>query len=470
MPRTYTFTRNSVVPHPVEEVFAWHERPGALERLLPPWQGVEVLEQTGGLREGARVVLRMRLAPLLHATWVARHTDYDPPRRFRDLAERGPFRSWDHTHRFDPTPDGHCSMTDEIRFQLPGGALGGALASGHIERELARGFAYRHRIVARDLRRHAEARAAGFAPGQRVWITGASGLVGSSLAAMLSSGGHSVTRLVRSAAASPGAGSELLRTPTVTWPEFGPAAAEFPPPDVVVHLAGENVAARRWSESQKRRLIDSRVGPTRRLCEALARLPKPPHTLIAASAIGYYGDRGEETLPESAPQGRGFLADLCRAWEEATSPAREAGIRVVTLRIGVVLTPRGGALAKMLPAFQAGLGGKLGSGRQWMSWISLDDLLGLILFAAANRGVVGPVNAVAPGAVTNAEFTAALARALGRWTGPPVPATALRMAVGALADEALLASARVAPQAAHSAGFRFDDPGLEGAFAHLFGQ
>jgi uncharacterized protein (TIGR01777 family) len=236
--------------------------------------------------------------------------------------------------------------------------------------------------------------------------------------------------------------------------------------DAVVHLAGENIA-QRWTSSQKAKIRDSRIKGTQLLCETLARLSSPPKVLVSASAIGYYGDRGEQILTEDSPLGRGFLAEVCRGWEAATEPARQRGLRVVPLRFGVVLSPAGGALAKMLPPFRLGLGGMVGSGRQYMSWIALDDVVGAIQHAIVTDTLQGPTNAVAPQAVTNQEFTKTLGKALGRPTVFPLPAFAARLMFGEMADELLLASTRVQPAKLLGSGYRFRYPELEDALRHV---
>ena len=239
--------------------------------------------------------------------------------------------------------------------------------------------------------------------------------------------------------------------------------------DAVVHLAGENIASGRWNAVRKAAIRDSRVNGTRLLCDALAGLARPPKTLVCASAIGYYGDRGEELLTEESSPGTGFLPEVCREWEAASEPAARKGIRVVTLRIGVVLSPKGGALSRMLPLFRAGLGGVIGNGRQYVSWIALDDLVGIVLHALQSGELRGPVNAVAPVPVTNRELTEALGKVLSRPTLLPVPAFALRLAVGEMADALLLASARVVPRRLEETGYRFRFPELGGALRHLLG-
>ncbi|HEX7376932.1 MAG TPA: TIGR01777 family oxidoreductase [Pirellulales bacterium] len=291
-------------------------------------------------------------------------------------------------------------------------------------------------------------------------ITGASGLIGTTLVPLLTGGGHQVTRLVRRAA-GPG---------EATWdPAQGIDPAALETVDAVVHLAGENIAAARWSAAVKQRIRESRVRGTRVLCEALAKSPGRVKVLVCASAIGFYGHRGDEELTEESAAGEGFLAEVVRDWEAATDPARAAGMRVVNLRFGVILSSQGGALAKMLLPFKLGAGGRVGTGRQYWSWISIDDAAGAIVYSLMTETLSGPVNAVAPRSATNREFTKTLGRVLRRPTFLPMPAFAARLALGEMADDLLLASTRVVPRQLERAGYVFRHPALEAALRHVLG-
>ena len=296
----------------------------------------------------------------------------------------------------------------------------------------------------------------------RAAITGSSGFIGSALLSELALAGHQVVRVVRREARGPDA---------IRWdPETGTIEAEkLEGLDAVIHLAGESIVGR-WTPSKKAGIQDSRRRGTRLLAETLASLARRPRVLIAASAIGYYGDRGDERLTEQSPPGTGFLPDVCREWEQAAQPVTSAGIRLVHLRIGVVLSPRGGALAKMLPPFRLGLGGILGTGRQHWSWVALGDVTGAIQHALITDSVRGPVNVVSPNPATNAEFTRALGRVLRRPTIFPVPAFAARLLMGEMADALLLASARVEPTRLVESGYRFRYPELDAALRHLLGR
>jgi uncharacterized protein (TIGR01777 family) len=306
-------------------------------------------------------------------------------------------------------------------------------------------------------RREADSRYARFASQgkQRIAITGASGFIGSELSESLASGGHEVQPLVR-------------RSPQAHEIYWNPGSLEIELErlegvDAVVHLAGESIAGGRWTPERKAAILDSRVKGTRLIAEALARLRQPPRVLVSASGIGYYGDRGDEVLTEESAPGTGFLADVCQAWETATEPARQAGIRVVHMRTSIVLSPRGGALAQLLTPFKLGVGGVIGSGRQWMSWIGFADLIGAYHHAIFTASMEGAVNATAPNPVTNAEFTRVLGKVLGRPTLFPLPEAGVRLLLGELGEALLLEGARVLPRKLLDSGFAFLHPDLDAA-------
>ena len=450
--------RTSLIAAPPEAVFAWHTHTGALERLIPPWESVELLEPSAGIVDGARVTLRVRRGPLTFR-WVAIHRDTIPDRQFVDEQVEGPFSHWIHTHRMDPTADGGCRLTDRIEYAPPFGLVGAAAGQWCLVPQIERMLRYRHDVTREDLAAHSKF---GDGPRLTIAVTGSHGLIGSALVPFLMTGGHRVVRLVRSRPAPA----------DVLWDA---ATGRFDPEalgsvDAVIHLAGENVAAARWTESQKRRIRESRLRTTGGLSQALAALDRPPPVLVCASAIGFYGDRADETVTEDSSAGTGFLADLTRDWEAATEPAVARHIRVVHTRFGVVLSPRGGALKAMLPVFRVGLGGRLGPGSQWMSWISIDDTIGAINHALHTADLSGPVNVVAPAAVRNRAFAETLAKVLGRPALGPVPAPVLRLAVGQMADEALLASARVTPLRLNGTGYHFRHSTLEAALSHVLGK
>lgn len=437
-------------------MFAWHAAPGAFERLVPPWERARVLSRSGpGVSEGTTLTIGVPVGPFT-LRWVARHGLVVPGREFSDEQVSGPFSRWRHVHRFLPDPSGGTLVEDAIEYALPFGPLGRP-ADRFVRARLRRMFDYRHEITRADLERHriTEGRRL------RVAVSGASGLVGSALAAFLTAGGHEVVPIVRS---RPRAGE-------IGWnPEAGTIdAAALEGLDGVVHLAGENIAAGRWSAERRRRIRDSRVEGTALLARAIAAADAPPKVFVSASAVGYYGSR-DDAIDEGARRGSGFLASVCADWEAAAAPVVARGIRTVFLRFGVVLSPRGGALAKMLPAFLFGAGGPIGSGRQGLSWVSLDDAVGAIHFALGSDRVSGPVNVTAPHPVPQGEFAAMLGRVLRRPAVAPLPAFVVRALFGAMGEETLLASQFAMPRALEAAGFRFRKPDLESALRLELGR
>lgn len=448
--------------HAPEDVFAWHERPGALERLTPPWGRVEVLRKEGGIRDGARVVLKVQQGPASFR-WELRHEGYEAGRQFRNVQVSGPMKRWVHTHRFLSRSEGGTVVEDELDIDPPLGFAGRAVAPSFVRRELERLFRFRHRRLALDLQRHA---AYADRPRLRVGITGSSGLLGSALRHFLTTGGHEVVRFVRDRRH---AGDDA-----VFW---NPAAGILEPGDLVgldavVHLAGASIAGGRWTDARKRAIRESRVKGTDLLARTLARSAGGggPRVLISGSAIGYYGNRGEVPVDEAVGPGKGFLADVVQDWEAATAPAERAGLRVVRLRTGVVISPAGGALGQMLLPFKMGVGGRLGSGRQYFSWVDLDDVVGAILHCLMEDDLSGAVNVTAPNPVTNATFTTILGQVLGRPTLVPVPALAVKAAFGQLGQEALLWGQRVLPRRLEASGFTFAFDGVEDSLRYQLGR
>lgn len=457
-----TLAYRSPMPASAEALFAWHARPGAFQRLVPPWAPV-ALEHFEGIRDGERAVLRVGPGPGMR--WVAEHRAYEAGRQFRDVQISGPFARWEHTHRMIPAGASASVLEDHIEYALPLGPLG-ALGVPLVRREFDAQFAYRHRTTAADLARHS-ALGSAEAP-RRVAITGASGLLGSALSAFLTTGGHTVVRLVRSRDAA-------RQDDAIFWdPASGQIdAAGLEGLDAVVHLAAENVFAPVWTEPKKRRIYASRIQGTRLLAKALARLDAPPRAFVSASDTGIYGDRGADVLADdAAPRpSDGFLALVARDWEAATAPAERAGIATTHARLGVVLTPAGGALAKLRPLFLAGLGGRVGPKNAYLPWIGLDDAVyALAAFALLPDAPRGAVNVVAPEAVTQAEFADTLARALHRPAVLNPSVGLLRTLGGEMVRETVLGSTRAVPARLEAAGHDFAYPTLESALKHVLGK
>lgn len=454
-----TFRRSMTVPHPVSEVFAWHERPGALERLTPPWENMRVIRRSGGIGDGAVVELRHKKGPL-DLTWEMEHTGFERDRRFVDVQRKGPFQSWRHTHEFAPSDDGGTVLTDTIEWEPPLGAAGEVLAGPILEKELAQGFAFRHRRLAHDLDLHARY---ADAPRLTVAITGSGGLIGSALGHVLTTGGHRVVRMVRNRSkAVDGA---------VYWDPRGGEVdtAGLQGVDAIVHLAGEPISGVRWTDAKKQAIRESRVEGTATLAAAIAGL-HDVKTLVMASAVGYYGGRKDEILTETSGPGKGFLAKVCVDWEAAARRAEGAGVRVVKVRNGLVLSPAGGALPLMLTAFKSGLAGRVGNGRQYVPWIDLDDCVGIFYMALMDPTVKGVLNGTGPHPVTNATFTDVLGRVLHRPTVVPLPKLAVKAMLGEMGDELLLKGQRARPAATLAAGYEFRREDLEASLRHQLGR
>jgi hypothetical protein len=440
-------TYSSVVCAEPEEVFAWHSRPGAIRRLMPPWQPVRVVQEAPSVRDGEAV-----LALPGGLRWVARHDpdSYEEQRQFADVLQPplGNALRWRHTHQFAPAADQGTLVLDIVDTQLPAGAL----------RSM---FAYRHRQLAGDLAVHARAREV-CPQALTVAVTGASGLIGSNLAALLTTGGHRVIRLVR---------HEPQHSDERRWNPDDPDPELLTGVDAVVHLAGASIAGR-FTAQRKREILFSRTGPTRALATLAAACGPRLRAFVTASAVGFYGaDRGDEVLTEASERGDGFLADVAAAWEEAVAPATNAGVRTVQVRTGIVQTPRGGVLRLLFPLFEAGLGGPVGGGAGWQAWIEIDDLLDIYLRAVTDPGLSGPVNAVAPAEARNAEYARTLGRVLRRPAVIPVPALGPRLLLGADgAKELAEASQRVRPAVLTAAGHQFRYPELASALRHVLGR
>jgi len=453
--RTYASTINASP----DEVFDWHARPGAFQRLTPPWAPVR-LESFEGIEDGDRAVIRLGPGPL-SVRWVAEHHSVEPGRQFADRQVEGPFAAWNHVHRMNPAPDGGTRLTDQLTYKPPLGPVGAWLNTMVGGPELDRQFAYRHRITQQDLQLHRR-----YNPDDRslrVAISGASGLIGSALSSFLSTGGHTVYRLVR---------RRPTRPHEIYWNVVDGEieTSKLEGMDAVVHLAGENVFGL-WTRRKRHRIYESRATGTRLLADALATLDAPPDVFISASAVGYYGDQGATLVPETMPsRGGGFLAAVCRAWEEAAEPAAAAGIRTVHPRIGIVLTPAGGALQLMAPAFSLGLGGRVGAADQYFPWITLDDVLGALYHLLFTEGAAGPFNLTAPAPARMDTFTQTLASVVNRPAVLRMPAPVVRRLAGEMADDMLLKSIRAVPERLQASGYPFLYTDLGAGLRHQLGR
>jgi len=453
------FHASSRFPVPVGELFQWHARPGALERLSPPWDPVKVIEKNGGIDDGGTVRLKMKAGPFSYP-WTARHRDYRKNRLFRDYQVKGPLAEWVHSHIFSHRGTGSSCLEDRIDFRFYFHRITRFFLEPVIRKKLERIFRYRHSITREDLKIHASV------PGKKkmkIAVTGSGGVIGSTLIPFLETGGHEVFPMVR---------RKRGKRNEIPWdPSSGFLDRELLKGiDAVIHLSGEPIGSGIWSMKKKERIIESRRGSTGLLASAMAGMKRGPRVLISASAVGYYGSRGDAVMTEEDGPGEDFISRVCREWEDAAAPAAKKGIRVVLLRLGIVLTPAGGALQRLIPAFRAGLGGRMGSGRQYMSWVGIDDVLGSIHFALFNRGLHGPVNVVSPKPVTNRELTETLGRIMGMPALFPVPSWIIRGVFGEMGKEVLLSSTRVSPEKLIHEGYSFRHEALADALRHVLGK
>lgn len=451
-------TFQATLPFPVSEVFSWHNRPGAFERLNPPWNPVQVIAHTGAITDGSMVKLKVTTPIGIPITWGLMHSGFRENEQFIDLQTRGPFRSWQHRHLFKSTGAQSTTLDDCINFELPVAPLSDLLVRPHIERELARLFCYRHVTTRNDLSKHSQYR--GTQP-LKIAIAGGSGLIGRGLAALLRGGGHTVKILSRRS--SP---DQIHWDPSKAQIDLDALEGT----DVIVNLAGENIAGERWTESFKEKLFESRVLSTRLITSAISKLKTTPKVLVSASAIGVYQSNTANPLSEEGEIGTGFLPELVTTWEEEALAAQTLGVRVVLPRIGIVMSPRGGALSKMLAPFLLALGGIVGSGNQMMSWISYDDALYGLYAMIADQNFSGPVNLTAPNPVSNREFTKTLGKVLKRPTIFPLPAAIVEALFGEMGRALLLNGLNVLPRKLLDHGFKFTFPTLDSCLKHQLGR
>ncbi len=449
------FEKESIVRASARDIFDWHGRAGAFERLVPPWENVVVEERGDGLAVGTRTLLRLS-TPLGRKRWLAEHVGCVEKEMFEDVQVEGPFRAWRHRHDFigDGNEIESSVLKDRIDYELPGGRLGDFFAGRWVQASLEKSFGYRHEITKSDLELHRRTRAR---PKLKVLIAGGSGFLGSRLRALMESQGHSVSILTR----------RVRLKCDIAWnPREGNLdVSAVDGCDVLINLVGENISDGRWSAARRKRLWESRVESTRLLVDVLSRCSHPPRAFVSASGVGFYGENeGQTARSEKDSKGSGFLADLCAEWEAEAIKAEAYVDRVCLLRTGVVLSGSGGALRLMARAFRFGVGGRLGSGLQMFPWISLEDWLYGVYEIVTNCDAKGPYNLVSANPVSNGAFVRELARYLKRPAICHVPAFVLKGLLGEMANDMLLGSLEVAPdRLLDELGFSFRYPKLNDA-------
>ena len=453
------FQHDTRINAPRDVVWDWHSREGAFDRLTPPWEHMESISSPPDLSPGGRRVIRMKLGPF-KMKWVAEHTDLIEGELFADRMVRGPFKRWWHTHRLVEEKKDVTIVRDEVSYDLPFGFLGRLFGSRYVRKMVLRMFTSREISLKRDIWRH---QSFSDLPRKRILVSGASGLIGSQLIPFLDTGGHEVIQLVR-------------RKPTNQNQRYwNPEKGELDPLlfegiDAVIHLGGVGIGDKRWTKKRKEAIVSSRKESVTLLSETMASLKEKPEVFIVASAIGIYGDRGDEDIDENSPHGKGFLTDTALIWESSADAARTAGIRTIHLRSGIVLTPKGGALGRMLFPFKMGAGGPIGSGKQWMSWISIDDHIAAVQHLMMTTKCEGPYNLTAPNPVRQKSFAKTLGRVLRRPAFAPLPGFVVRILFGELARPLLLEGQKVHPRRLLESGFEFEHQSLEDALRDSLGK
>ncbi len=443
------------------ELYAYHARDGALERLTPHWEKATVLRKKGGIDPGGEVDLQIRMG-MFSFTWVASHVENEPGIMFRDIMKSGPFSSWSHTHRFfDHGADGSL-LDDTLEYRLPLHRYLPEFIKDNIADRLRRTFYSRARVIAADLALHEK-----YAyPPKRILISGASGMLGQALVPLLTTGGHDVWKLVRR---KPDAEKK-----EIFWDPQNGQLEDISEFDAVIHLAGEAIGLGRWSDRRKKKVFESRIKGTELIAQAIVKAKESgkggPSVFLSASAIGFYGDSGNARVDEQSPRGTGYMPDVCEVWERATAKAAAAGIRTVLLRMGVVLSPQSGALHKLLMASPLGVVKGFGKGEQIISWISLDDTISAIYHAVGCEQLSGPVNLVAPHPVKNTVFCREVAGISGRPLLFRLPAWLLKAIYGQMAEEILLAGTDVDSSKLSGSGYRFRHATLVEALRDMFGN
>lgn len=429
-----------------------------MERLLPPWEKTKIISREGGIDPGGRVVLKMSAGPIPFY-YHAHHIENVPGVMFRDVQEKGPFSSFSHSHYFKKTDFG-STLYDKVEYRLPLGKRLPLFLKKHVHSSLEQVFHHRKSIITEDIKVHLRCSSKPL----RILISGSSGVLGRELIPFLTTGGHQVWTLVRR--------KPNFEKQEIFWdPENDILdASQLPKLDAVIHLAGEYIGLSRWSEEKKQRVINSRIDGTKLISRVISSLPIKPKVFLSASAVGYYGDTNLTDLRETKDQGTDFISKVCGLWEDAAKEATSTGIRTVFLRLGVGLTPRGGALERIIATSPLGFMRRFGAGTQYISWISTDDMISAMLHCLATESLNGPVNIAAPKPVTNAEFMRTLARVARRPLLIPIPATLLKIVYGQMASEILLSGCHVSSRKLVESGFEFRHPTLELALKKLLGK
>ena len=458
------YEHTATFPFSRETVWNWHARPGAVRRIMPEWEGIRPLE-VGGIKDGAVTTFRMSIG-IVPQKWKAKHHSYIEGEQFCDNMIKGPFARWNHTHKFLENGTDEMKIQDTIDWKLPFHFFTRIGAPIMVMPRVHQMFKHRSRRILADLKRQEMFKDA---PRKRILISGSTGLIGTQLGAFLETDGHDVHRLLR-----PSTKLHADQDPAkvVKWNDHTGEILEgsLENFDVVIHLAGAGIGDKRWSKKRKKLIAESREIPGRNLSNALAELSSPPSLLMCASAIGFYDNRGDEDLDETSSIGDGFLAKICKKWEDAMKPASDAGIRTIIMRNGIVTTASGGMLQQILLPAKLGGMGPIGGGRQWQSWISFDDCIYAMHYLMNHENASGVFNMTSPNPVTQKQYAKTLGKVLRRPAFAPVPGFVMKILFGELGKSLILDGQKVHPKRLLELGFEFEHETLESALRDTLGR
>ncbi|MCB4203397.1 TIGR01777 family oxidoreductase [Deferribacterales bacterium Es71-Z0220] len=447
------FIKESNFEVSVEKLFSWHERDAVIKRLTPCWESVILLSQTGRVCENPRVFFKVKAGPFW-IDYVAKHVEYEKNRMFIDIQEKGPFKKYKHSHIFNRLEENVSQLKDHVEFEMPLHFL----TKYFVFNKFRRMFDYRHTITRNDIDFLEKFNV----KPMRIAVTGASGDIGRNLLPLLQTHGHKVIRLIRD--------KELTDEENYYWEvDTGKVYGSDLNFDAVIHLAGKPIGNKRWNDKIKGEIVKSRIDNTKKLAKFLLSLERKPRVFISASAIGYYGETGDNFVDEEGVSGNEFISYICKNWEDSANILKSS-MRVVNLRIGVVMSYCGGALNRVLPFFNTGLGVVFGKGDNYLSWVSMDDALYSILFSLYKDNISGAVNVVSPNPVRQKDYAKTLAKVLNRPQFIKVPEKVVRLLFGDMGREILLTSTRVYPKKLLDNGFKFYFPDLEYTIRHTLGR
>lgn len=447
-----------------KEIWNWYNSDGAFRRIMPEWEGIQPMN-AGRLVDGDETVFKVKLGPF-RQKWVARHHSVVSGESFADRMIKGPFGAWNHNHEFQTDSNGVTSVIDNVEYKLPLHILTGWSAGFTVLPRMKQMFEFRSVRVANDLK---QIQATADLPRQRILVSGSTGMIGLQLCAFLEAAGHDVHRLLRPSTKLP---TDVDSTKIVRWNDLTGEILEgdmngF---DSIIHLAGAGIGDKRWSKKRLKLIRDSRIIPTQNLAKIVAKLDQPPKKILCSSAIGFYGNRGTEVLDESSTTGDDFLAELCKEWEGASDVAKDAGLNVIHLRTGIVMSPLGGALAKLLLPAKMGAGGPVGGGKQMQSWISLDDEIYAIHHLMMKEDSTGAYNLTAPNPVSQKKFAKTLGKVLRRPAFAPLPGFVIKLLFGQMGKKLVLEGQDVRPTRLLESGYEFTHSELESCLRSCLGK